>query len=245
MHRSGTSLTASWLEQCGLLLQNKIGAGTGNEKGHFEDKDFLRLHAERIKQKHKKSKGWILSDSRRLRFNELQKEKAGLILKKREQVAEVWGWKDPRTTIFLEDWKTIDPTIKYLILWRPCHIVVNSLVRRSLKATDEIYKINFKESVQNWAIYNKTIIRFVEKYPKDTLLINIEDLVINDEQFFSLLEDKFDLGLTYHTLDDVFDKNSFTSKKVDFSFLEKLLFVRYQAKKIENKLISLSINISK
>ena len=45
MHRSGTSLTASWLSSCGLplYLNQTWGASPGNPKGHFEDVDFTNV----------------------------------------------------------------------------------------------------------------------------------------------------------------------------------------------------------
>ncbi|HJT73097.1 MAG TPA: hypothetical protein VJ720_03740, partial [Chitinophaga sp.] len=45
MHRSGTSLITQWLYRCGLHVgDNFMGAGIGNEDGHFEDLDFYNWH---------------------------------------------------------------------------------------------------------------------------------------------------------------------------------------------------------
>ena len=41
MHRSGTSLTAMWLQKCGFQLGDNLLSGAWDNKyGHFEDKDF-------------------------------------------------------------------------------------------------------------------------------------------------------------------------------------------------------------
>ena len=42
MHRSGTSLAASWLQGCGLVIDNGnlIPPHPDNPKGFFEDRDF-------------------------------------------------------------------------------------------------------------------------------------------------------------------------------------------------------------
>jgi hypothetical protein len=47
MSRSGTSLTTSWLEKCGLTVHDGhvLAANPGNPRGHFEDEDFLNFHA--------------------------------------------------------------------------------------------------------------------------------------------------------------------------------------------------------
>ncbi|MBS1528172.1 MAG: hypothetical protein JST19_21175, partial [Bacteroidetes bacterium] len=47
MHRSGTSLVTNWLYHCGLQVgENLLGKNAGNEEGHFEDTEFLKLHEE-------------------------------------------------------------------------------------------------------------------------------------------------------------------------------------------------------
>jgi hypothetical protein len=42
MHRSGTSLVTSWLQRCGLQIDDGqlLAANTGNPTGHFEDIEF-------------------------------------------------------------------------------------------------------------------------------------------------------------------------------------------------------------
>ena len=41
MHRSGTSLVANWLHDCGLHVGDRLLEGTfANEKGYFEDLIF-------------------------------------------------------------------------------------------------------------------------------------------------------------------------------------------------------------
>ena len=45
MHRSGTSLVASLLQEAGLSIGERLlGPSAGNRKGHFEDVDFVELH---------------------------------------------------------------------------------------------------------------------------------------------------------------------------------------------------------
>ena len=45
MHRSGTSVTANWLNLCGLNLGDELyGASKFNKNGYYEDIEFLELH---------------------------------------------------------------------------------------------------------------------------------------------------------------------------------------------------------
>jgi len=49
MHRSGTSLVASAFRAAGIDVgSDLLGADEGNPRGHFEDRDFVRLHEEML-----------------------------------------------------------------------------------------------------------------------------------------------------------------------------------------------------
>ena len=173
MHRSGTSLTTSWLELCGLRTHNGniIGAHTGNPKGHFEDKDFVDLHSSGILQKYPKSKGWkVFTDNFQFFENQHLRHATNLI-SQRNAKYELWGWKDPRSVVYLRQWKEIIPALKVFLIWRPCSEVVQSLIKRSRKATAPVFNINSFQSVKLWMSYNKKVFEYKIKYPNDTLLI--------------------------------------------------------------------------
>jgi hypothetical protein len=116
MHRSGTSMTASWLEKCGLHLSNSLKGDTGNEHGHFEDTEFLALQSGSIKRQLPDSKGWIVNGNCKIAFDSKEYEQAKLILAKRKELNFLWGWKDPRTTLFLADYSKIVTRPKVLLL---------------------------------------------------------------------------------------------------------------------------------
>src|SRR5205823_14417138 len=45
MHRSGTSLMASAVQQAGVDIGSELNPATrGNKRGHFEDVEFLHFH---------------------------------------------------------------------------------------------------------------------------------------------------------------------------------------------------------
>ena len=74
MHRSGTSLTTSWLESCGLQIHDgqSHGPATGNPKGHFEDKEFVDLHSKAISHEYPLSNGWKVIRQKELSFTDSQ-----------------------------------------------------------------------------------------------------------------------------------------------------------------------------
>jgi len=117
MHRSGTSLTTSWLETWGLIIHegSYLGPNDGNIEGHFEDKAFVRLHEKIIKSEIPASKGWIVCSQKELSFSGEDYTYINETVEKRNQKYSFWGWKDPRTVFFLNYWKSIIPSLKVLI----------------------------------------------------------------------------------------------------------------------------------
>lgn len=222
MHRSGTSLTASWLEKCGLILKNNLSADTGNVKGHFEDTEFLAFQAKIIEATVKNSKGWIVNGKQDFQFNELQAKEACDILKSRAEINGAWGWKDPRTTLFLEDWKQQAPSMKTLILWRPCLEVVDSLIRRSEKAEKKVFKIGFRNAIATWLAYNKAVLEYVKLHKEDTILVSISSVLTHDKPLFDLIENRFQQGLNYESIDTVYDKRDMQSETLEMGFKKQL-----------------------
>lgn len=132
MHRSATSLLASWLHACGLNLGDELlGEGVGNEKGHFEDKDFFLLH-ERILKRNGISCGGLRKTAPIVVDAEAAAEMARLVERKSHAHTQ-WGWKDPRTCLFVREYERLLPSAKYLVVYRHYELVVDSLVRRDLK----------------------------------------------------------------------------------------------------------------
>jgi len=99
MHRSGTSLTASILGSSGLHLGERLmPAGHGNAEGHFEDLEFVQLHRAALQALGHHPEGWdevVLDD-----MPDVLEAKARALVDARSS-RPLWGWKDPRTTLFL------------------------------------------------------------------------------------------------------------------------------------------------
>lgn len=132
MHRSATSLLASWLHACGLNLGDELlGEGVGNDKGHFEDKDFFLLH-ERILRRNGIACGGIRKTTPIVVDAEAAAGMARLVEKK-NAAHKQWGWKDPRTCLFVQEYERLMPAAKYLVVYRHYALVVDSLMRRDAK----------------------------------------------------------------------------------------------------------------
>lgn len=116
MHRSGTSLTTSWLARCGLYVGDDLGpANQSNPKGHFEDQDFVLFQANAVCRIFPDSMGWKVTDARFVRFNESEEQQAREFIAQRSGDHEFWGWKDPRSVLFLEHWREIAPRTRFFL----------------------------------------------------------------------------------------------------------------------------------
>jgi hypothetical protein len=240
MHRSGTSLVASWLEGCGIKLYEKVGPNVGNKLGHFEDREILTLHVNSISKLGTRTKGWLLNKYDHPTFNKSEINLAKQIVASRADKS--WGWKEPRTTLFLENWKQIIPNLKVLLLWRSCDKVVDSLLRRSRSAGDaKVMVIKKEQALMNWKLYNEAVINYVTQHPDETILVNIDNLLSMDEKVFNILKLKLDMEISYVPLANYYQRNMINeSKRLDFKINEIRRMVS-GINKIENQLVKHSV----
>jgi len=156
MHRSGTSVLSQWLYHCGLHLGERLlGPAIGNTEGHFEDLDFLEFHQEILKE------GYIHEPVSELSV--YQTEKLRSIIAFKNSLQQQWGWKEPRTCLFLNHYQSLIPEAHYLVIIRSYRETVSSLIQRDLKELDKYYLSKSWMSRQNW-IKRKRSIRAKELY---------------------------------------------------------------------------------
>jgi hypothetical protein len=138
MHRSGTSLTTNWLQRCGLNIGTQLeGKKFSNPDGHFEDIDFLNLHEEILKSPEVPYHGEMNPCD--FKISDVQQEKIkNLIIQKNR--SEEWGWKDPRTCLFLGVYRKLIPNARYLVIVRPYTEIIDSLLRRKYTPIEDRIK---------------------------------------------------------------------------------------------------------
>ena len=107
---------------------------------------------------------------------------------------------------FLEQWKNILPTLKVILLWRPAVEVCDSLKRRSRKTE---LLISRRQSAALWKAQNQIICAYKQKYPDDTVLLPISNAIKNDRNVLDYINNKFDIDLKYHSIDQIFDPTLF------------------------------------
>jgi len=184
MHRSGTSFAANWLKQCGFYFgPDLVGAAIGNVEGHFEDREILALHEAIL---HRNRCNYRLDRPVQLKFTEKHRSEAIRISLNRQQKTN-WAWKEPRSCLMMELWKTVLPNYQCLVVYRDFRQVVDSLMRRKLK-TVPLRKSGLERSFQRiryqlfrqraanrflrvWIEYNRRILAELKTMPPESYLL--------------------------------------------------------------------------
>lgn len=257
MHRSGTSLITNWLSQCGLQVgEQLVGASEGNKEGHYEDVEFLRIHEEILAGNGYPPTGLI--HHKPIYISEYQLEKLKAILKVKKHHFDQWGWKEPRTCLFLDIYRKLIPGAKYFVIVRDYAAVVNSLLKRDFDVLDSMYKHrsiftrlkwelfrknanrkryyqeNATEYLQVWIDYNEHILNMLSNLPAvDYLVINYSLLEKRDGDVFSLLTNEWDFKLKYFPFVKVYKKNLISAKN-DIDPLIKDQALICKAKELED-----------
>lgn len=258
MHRSGTSLITQWLYRSGLFLGERLfPAGPANPDGHFEDMDFLELH-EKFLSKRKFPTSGFISDKIVLSTEE-KKEIETLIDKKKSEHSE-WGWKEPRTCLFLDAYRDILQEAYFFIIVRDYNSTVNSMLSRDHKfliekinrkkglswvkwtlfksmTEEEFYKKYAEEYLKVWINYYEKILNHIHLIPKERLIVtDIKRLLQYDEYIFTRVTQQWDFTLRYLPIAGIY-KESLVSKVKNVDQYIKNFSLLTKATKME-KIIS-------
>lgn len=231
MHRSGTSLITNWLCHCGLQVgENLVGASASNMDGHYEDVEFLKIHEEILADNSLPTTGLVYN--KKISISEYQLEKLKVIIRIKDQLFDQWGWKEPRTCLFLDTYKELLPQAKYLIIIRDYKAVVSSLLKRDFAEIENryllrssftrfkwkylkrsrkkklLYQVNAENYLKVWIDYNEHILRALCELPvEDYIAINYSLLEKADEKVFSLLTNKWGFNLKYFPFKKIYKQN--------------------------------------
>jgi GT2 family glycosyltransferase len=214
MHRSGTSLVASWLASAGIDLGERfLAPDTRNPKGYFEDLAFLDLDRRMLREAVPVGEAghpdWGWTESERLdrrRFAQHVDAARGLIAgRSRNGSSGHWGWKDPRTTLLLNFWDELLPTARYVLVYRFPWEVADSMQRLGadvfLEHPDYAYRI--------WTFYNRHLLDFYLRHRERCLLISANALFAGSEPLRQRLARKLGFELPEVSLAPLIDQDLF------------------------------------
>ncbi|MBV8199781.1 MAG: glycosyltransferase [Acidobacteria bacterium] len=197
MHRSGTSLLASFLRAAGVNLGEVFPPpDEANPSGYLEDLDFLELQREMLLACTAAESGWRdwgWTESQKLDFSHLPsfRPRAEALVRRRQAAGRPWGWKDPRTTILLDFWDAILPDARYVFIYRVPWEVAASIAA--------LQRSPFREypdfAPRAWSFYNRQILNFYRGHRDRCLLIEAASLLSRPDEVLDLLRSKLGLPL--------------------------------------------------
>ncbi len=189
MPRSGTSFTASVLQRAGLDIGQKLMApGHGNVKGFFEDLQIVRFHESVLRSLGIHPVGWTLREDIRVDEPHLS---LAIEYIARQTAAAHWGWKDPRTTLFLDFWADLLPEARFLLVYRAPWEVADSIFRRG----DELFAQEPELAIRIWMHYNRLLLRFYERFPERCLVTSVYSVAGQTEHLIGAVNLKFGTDL--------------------------------------------------
>ena len=186
MHRSGTSLLASIMQHAGVAIGDRLlGATATNERGHFEDLDFLDWHEAVLADN---GRTWYDVDpGDHLEVSEARRLAAERLIGQRSQLQQ-WGWKDPRSCLFLGFWSKLLPDARYVFIYRRPDAVLSSLrrrqeprLRRQFRGAWLLERCGFDRfrarfALGKWIACNRAIVDFVKQHREHCLVLGVEEL---------------------------------------------------------------------
>ena len=127
MHRSGTSLLAGTLQECGLDLGDVNTHAPANEKGNRESWLLIALHEDLLR---KAGGFWHRPPVRPVVWSRLHAAVRSLFIEE-FAAAPLWGFKDPRLLHLLDGWLEAVPTLETVGIFRHPREVADSLRDRT------------------------------------------------------------------------------------------------------------------
>jgi hypothetical protein len=159
MHRSGTSYLARLMQALGMFIgDDLVGPKKGNPRGHFEAVPMLEFHQKLIAARIDGSRrafddGMLVQEPLAAGYSEEETAEAESLIATLRRPGP-WGWKEPRTCLFLDLWKSLLPDAQAVIVYRHPLEVHQSLLRR------EHWDLALfpDQAMRAYAIYNQAIL---------------------------------------------------------------------------------------
>lgn len=173
MHRSGTSLVAALCRSAGLDVGSELLPGhASNPVGHFEDLDFYRFHEAVLTAAGRVPAGYGIDDTPVV-VDAAARGRAEALVAVRRAGGRPWGWKDPRTVLFLDFWLEMLPEARFLLVFRDPAEVADSLCRRG----EERFQDGGDAAFREWYHSNSLIRDFGRRHPDRVLVRELRRII--------------------------------------------------------------------
>lgn len=157
MHRTATSLIAKGLAMSGINMgENLLPPSPSNPFGHWEDPVFVELNRKILIQA---GGNWDKPPSEKKILESgyfFSKEICGLIRSKEKN--ELWGWKDPRTTLTIKCYLPYLRSPHFISCFRNIDEIAESLKKRN--------NFTIEKGLQLASEYNVRLLKFLKEWEK-------------------------------------------------------------------------------
>jgi hypothetical protein len=210
MHRSGTSLIASAFQLAGVNLGDRlIGRNRSNRRGHFEDIEFEEFHEGVLRRVDKNHLTVTQADVLQMTAEEVERAKA-LIVRRRER--PLWGWKDPRTCLFLDFWHSLLTNPRYVFVYRHPLEIVLSLFRRRMDGEIVEVVTDPLTAIQTWVTYTQAMFDFYRRHQTQCVLGHVHAMAGDLAGTLATCGRKFGIKLESESASTVYQVGELTQR---------------------------------
>lgn len=219
MHRSGTSLLAGFFHSSGIWLGDQLlGARPSNPFGHFEDVEILEFHKGVLQREF----GHTMWAPEPPRLTASDRAKAEALIADRTAVWRDWGWKEPRTCLFLDLWAELLPGARFLFVVRHPRLVLDSLGRRN--KTRFYHSRIHNQFLRSWLVYNRECYRLSQESPARSAVVSLEGLVQSPGVAVARLSQWLGLSLDEGLLRQLYDARVLANRPAQLRLASPFLY---------------------
>jgi hypothetical protein len=227
-----------------------MGASFANVQGHFEDLDFVNTHIRVLKKKKIKASGLTVCNVDNI--EEQHKAQLKSIIQQKNCEHDEWGWKDPRTCLFLDTYAALIPKAFYLVVIRDFEETISSLIVRQYK--EGVKKYRHKKGISKWIWefykkkrrmhklckqyagfylkvwihYNNNILKQLKTLPANRyMVVHSALLAENDAEVYAQIVNVWNFSLHYCPCSNVYTRSLWGNKADVLSYIkDKQLLAR-------------------
>lgn len=220
-HRSGTSAATQHLSANGLFIgDDLLGSNSSNPYGHFEDRVFIGIH-ERILREN--GKQWLAPEP----FVPVVTPQVMKVVQQAVAARDArhahWGFKDPRSCLFIDLWRTVLSDPRFVVCIRHYKACIDSIVRRAMQAvrtTPErnVALISMRQAAdeervaRSWIAHMLPLLRLMRRHPDIVQAVNIGTLD-GSASLAGDLSDRFGVPLARGALSETFDARVYRAER--------------------------------
>ena len=120
---------------------------------------------------------------------------------------DFWGWNDPQSLFLLEYWQSIEPSLKYILVYSaPQTSIAANFKDKSI--TKEI----LQQEATRWTNYHKAIAQFYIKNPESAILVHADQVASDYPQFIGSVSKLIDQPIAKREPADFQESNQQTNK---------------------------------